>query len=295
MGGGKETASKTTALAPVVNLTRRPRLPTLKTPMRYRYHILMLLLAAFAWPTQTPAAVIFRPGEKARYEAPGEEEISGSAQELFQIAQAAENSGNLSRAIKAYRGIVRKYSHDALAPGAAYRYAQLQEKTGDYLKAAAAYRVLVEQYPKDPHFDEAIEAQFRIGEMYLAGKKVKILGIPVRAALDKAIEIFSAIVQTAPYGKYTARAQFDIGLATEKQGDLEAAVRAYEAVVEKFPNDPIAADAQYQIGYIWFKTARSGVHDPKAAEQCEDWFPGLSLSLSEERKIRTGAGEPAKA
>ncbi len=190
--------------------------------MRYRSHVLILLLAAFALPKQTPAAVVFRPGEKAHYEAPGEEETSGSAQELFQIAQAAESNGNLSRAIKAYRTIVRKHSHDALAPGAAYRYAHLQEKAGDYLKAAAAYRVLVEQYPKDPHFDEAIEAQFRIGEMYLAGKKMKILGIPVKASMDHAIEIFNAIVKTAPYGKYTARAQFDIGLASEKQGDLES-------------------------------------------------------------------------
>ncbi len=157
-------------------------------------------------------------------------------------------------------------------PGPRIATLLLQEKAGDYLKAAAAYRVLVEQYPKDPHFDEAIEAQFRIGEMYLAGKKMKILGIPVKASMDHAIEIFNAIVKTAPYGKYTARAQFDIGLASEKQGDLESAVRAYQAVVEKFPNDPIAADAQYQIGYIWFKTARSGVHDPKAAENSKIGF-----------------------
>jgi len=240
--------------------------------MRYRCHVFFLLLVALGLPKESPAAVIFRPGEKARYEAPGDEEVSGNAQELFQIAQSAENRGNLSRAIKAYRAIVRKHPKDALAPGAAYRYAQLQEKTGDYLKAAAAYRVLVEQYPKTQHFDEAIEAQFRIGEMYMAGKKVKFLGIPVKASKDRAIEIFAAIVRTAPYGRYTARAQFGIGLATEKKGDAEAAVAAYQAVVEKFPNDPIAADAQYQIGYIWLKTSRAGVNDPKAAANAKIGF-----------------------
>ena len=262
-----------------------PRLPTLKPPMRYRCHILILLLAgAVGLPKQISAAVVFRPGEKAHYEAPGEEQVSGSAQELFQVAEAAENSGNLGHAIKAYRTIVRKYPKDALAAGAAYRYAQLQEKTGDYLKAAGAYRVLVEQYPKNPHFDEAIEAQFRIGEMFLAGKKVKFLGIPIRAAMDKAIEIFAAIVRTAPYGKYTARAQFDIGLATEKQGNAEAAVVAYQAVAEKFPNDPIAADAQYQIGYIWFKTTRSGVRDPKAAANAKIGFQDFLFKYPKSEK-----------
>jgi len=240
--------------------------------MHYRFHVLFLLIAAVGLPKPAQSAVIFRPGEKAHYVAPGEEEMSGGAKELFDIAQAAETAGNYSRAIKANRAIVRKHPHDALAPAAAYRYAQLQEKVGDYLKAAAAYRVLVEQYPKDSHFEEAIEAQFRIGEMYLQGKKTKLLGIPVKVSKDKAVEIFAAIVRTAPYGKYTARAQFDIGLATEKAGDAEAAVLAYQAVVEKFPNDPIAADAQYQIGYIWFKSSKNGIRDPKAAANAKIGF-----------------------
>ncbi|MDQ6764662.1 MAG: outer membrane protein assembly factor BamD [Verrucomicrobiota bacterium] len=240
--------------------------------MRSRLPAIFLLVAvAFCLAETSHAVVIFGP-KKGKVVAPGDEQISGSAQELFDMAQAAENSGNFGRAIKAYRSIVRRHPKDALASGAAFRYAQLQEKTGDYLKAAAAYRVLVENYPKSPHFDEAIEAQFRIGEMYLAGKKMKVLGIPIKASKEKPVEIFAAIVRTAPFGRYTARAQFDIGLATEKSGDVEGAVAAYQAVVEKFPNDPIAADAQYQIGYIWFKAAKAGVRDPKAAANAKLGF-----------------------
>jgi hypothetical protein len=43
------------------------------------------------------------------------------------------------------------------------------------------------------------EAQFRIGEMYLSGKKIKLLGIPFSNSMDHAIEIFAAIVRTAPF------------------------------------------------------------------------------------------------
>ena len=62
------------------------------------------------------ASVIFKPGEKAKYVAPGEEEINGNAEQLFHVAQEAEKKGNLKRAIGAYRIIVRKYQRDALAP-----------------------------------------------------------------------------------------------------------------------------------------------------------------------------------
>ena len=240
--------------------------------MHRRFYTLVLLAWPFAFAQLGSAAVVFRPSEKAKYVAPGEEEMSGNAQELWQKAQQAENDGNLGRATKAYRAIVKRHPKDTLAPGAAFRFAQLEERTGDYLKAAAAYRVLVEQYPKSPHFSEAIEAQFRIGEMYLAGKKLKLLGIPVRSAMDRATEIFAAIVRTAPYGKYTARAQFNIGLAAEKQGNAEQAVAAYQAVVEKFPDDPVAADAQYQIGYLWFNALRNGTRDAKATANARNGF-----------------------
>jgi outer membrane protein assembly factor BamD len=80
------------------------------------------------------------------------------------------------------------------------------------------------------------------------------------------------IIRTAPYGKYTARAQFDLGRAREKQNQNEAAIAAYQSVVEKFPNDPIAVDVQYQIGYIWSKASSSGTYDPAAANHAKTAF-----------------------
>jgi outer membrane protein assembly factor BamD len=241
--------------------------------MRSRFFILFPLVAsAVAFAQICPAAVVFRPKDGAKYVAPGEEEISGNAQELFEIGHAAERRGDENRAMKAYRTLVRKYPKDALAGAATYRFAVLSEKVGDYLKSATAYRQLVENFPRSPHFEEAIEAQFRIGEMYLNGQKLKLLGLPVKSGVDQAIEIFAGIVRSAPYGKYTARAQFGIGLANEKQKDADAAVRAYQAVVEKFPEHPIAADAQYQIGYLWLNTARGGVRDAKATENAKIGF-----------------------
>jgi len=218
------------------------------------------------------AAVVFRPGEKTKYVPPGEEQLSGNAAELFDIGQKAEKDNDLKRAIRAYRQLVRKYPKDALAAGAAFRGAVLYEQTHQYLEAAGTYRVVVVNYPTSPHFNEAIEGQFRIGEMYLAGKKLKLLGIPLTTSMDRSVDIFASIIRTAPYGKYTARAQFDIGLARQKQGANDAAIQAYQAVIDKFPNDPVAADAQYQIGYIWLTSAKGGTRDISATNNARTAF-----------------------
>ena len=241
----------------------------MKCPSRL---LILPVLIWFALPELAVGAVVFKPGEKAKYRTPGEEEMSGNAQELFSKAQEQEKKGNLKGAIKTYRTLVRKYSRDTLAPGSLYQMALLQEQTRQYLKAAQSYAILAEKFPKSDRFEESIEALFRIGEMYLAGRKVKILGIPFKASMEEACRIFSAIIRTAPYGKYTARAHFDTGRAREKQGANEAALAAYQQVVEKFPTDPLAVDAQYQIGYIWTKAMKSGTYDPNAAARAKTGF-----------------------
>ena len=241
--------------------------------MRYRVRFLLLFAAAcVAFPERSPAPVVFRPGEKVKYQAPGEEEIIGNANELFSQAEAAAQNGDRKRAIKIYKHLVKRYPRSNVAPEATFRAARLTEEEGNLIKAAAIYRGLMETYPQTPHFQEAIEAQFRIGEILLDQKKKKILGVPVGSTMDDAAEIFAAIVRSAPYGRYTARAQYDIGRARENQGSADLAIDAYQAVVEKFPNDPLAVDAQYQIGYIWFTAARAGTYDPAAADRARTAF-----------------------
>ncbi len=233
---------------------------------------LVFAVAALLLPESGKASVVFKPGQKAKYVSPGEEEISGDAAQLYQIGQTAEKEGNIKRAIKAYKSLVKHHPKDTLAPGALYRSAQLQEQLHEYTPAAESFSQLVEKYPGSPHFEEAIEAQFRVGEIYLNGKKLKFLGIPLASALDRAVTIFANVVRTAPYGKYTARAQFDIGLAREKQGANDAALQAYQAVADKFPNEPVAVDAQYQMGYIWFTAAQTGTKDAAASANAKTAF-----------------------
>jgi outer membrane protein assembly factor BamD len=246
--------------------------------------VLLCTAASVLAPQPGAGAVVFRPGKKAKFVAPGEEQINETSLELFQTAQSAEKQGDLKRALRAYKAIVRKHPRDALAASALYRAAQLEERLHNYPTAADAYRQLVEFYPSSPHFDEAIEAQFRIGEMLLANKKKRLLGIPIGSHLDKAVTIFAEIVRTAPYGKYTARAQFDIGLAREKQHVPEMAVEAYQAVVDKFPNEPVAADAQYQIGYIWFMAAQKGTTDMAATDKARTAFQDFLLHYPHSEK-----------
>src|SRR5437773_4429975 len=108
---------------------------------------LVFAVAALLLPETGKASVVFKPGQKAKYVAPGEEEISGNAAELFQIGQTAEKEGNIKRAIGAYKSLVRRHPKDKLAPSALYRSAQLQEQLHLYTPASNSFLQLVERYP----------------------------------------------------------------------------------------------------------------------------------------------------
>ena len=75
--------------------------------------LFFVAVAALASPQFGEASIIFKPGEKAKYVAPGEEEISGNAEQLFHIGQEAEKKGDLKRAIRAYKTLVRRRPKDA--------------------------------------------------------------------------------------------------------------------------------------------------------------------------------------
>ena len=98
--------------------------------MKFLFRVILVLIAVvFFVPEPSKASIIFKPGEKAEYVPPGEEEISGNAAEMYQTAQSAEKENNLKRAIRAYKTLVKRHPKDALAPNALFRAAQLDRKS----------------------------------------------------------------------------------------------------------------------------------------------------------------------
>jgi DNA uptake lipoprotein len=103
--------------------------------MQFLIRLVLVLLAVVLFiPEPTRASIVFKPGQKAEYVPPGEEEISGNAAEIYQTAQSAEKENNLKRAIRAYKTLVKRHPKDALAPTALFRAAQLQEQTHQSLQ-----------------------------------------------------------------------------------------------------------------------------------------------------------------
>lgn len=192
-------------------------------------------------PTPTPAPTPLSDADKA------------SASAVFAEATAADEAGTSSKAAELYKGALKRYPFAPEAATAQYRLAELLEAQGDLSRAFNAYQALLTKYPDTPNFERAVAAQVSIANKYLQGRPQKFLGVPIGSSAKRAQEMYTNILSNAPFSKYAPIAQFNLGLAYEKQSQPFEAIKAYQKVLDTYPNSDVDDDALYQIGYVYLR------------------------------------------
>lgn len=224
-----------------------------------------VVLGVFA-PPECPAPLIWRKGEGWSYDRSGAATATNPREQLAQGKKFQEKK-DYGNAIAAYRRLLKRWPTSLSAPEAQFGLAECQLATEHMFVAFKEYQKLIEKYPGSEHFDQALQRQFEIGNMFFAGDKDKVWGVKLFPSLDKAVEIYEQVVKNGPYTKVAPQAQMRIGLTREKQKQYLEAVRAYEKLLERYPKDPVAEAAQFQIGYAYMQEAGRSEYDQNAANQ----------------------------
>ncbi|MFA6599887.1 MAG: outer membrane protein assembly factor BamD [Candidatus Omnitrophota bacterium] len=191
----------------------------------------------------------------------------GAAQEQFDYAMKFYNEKNLDESGKQFEDIVKKYPQLPLAGEALYRLGTIYEEKADYLKAFRYYQKIVESYPNSERFTEVVEREFRIGNIFLSGRKAKIMGLEILPSLPKAAEVFESIVKNAPYSEFGDKAQFHLGLAYKQSGKYEEAVEAFQAVIDKYPQSELVTQARYQVAETAYDRSSKEFRDQRALDE----------------------------
>lgn len=231
--------------------------------------VLVLLSAIFLFAVDTPAPLVYRPGEGWSYEpADG----SGSwtrtrAKDQLEVAQQAFENKDYKLATKAARRVVRIWPFSDYAPEAQYLVGRSYEERQKDEKAFKAYQELVEKYPKAASYDEVVKRQYVIANRYLAGQWFKLWGvIPFFPSMDKTVQMYEKLIKNGPFSEVAPYAQMNIGAAREKQSDYPAAVKAYEIAADKYHDrKEVSADALYKAGMAYHKQAKTAEYDQSIA------------------------------
>ncbi len=229
-------------------------------------------------------ALVWRPGEGWTDES-GTEISASSSKDQLAAAKKLESAQDYKAARKAYASLVRRWPLSFYAPEGQYGLARMEEKQGDFLQAYNSYQKMIEKYPNSTYFQEALDRQMAIGNLYLGGEPKRLWRIPLGADYGKAVEIYEQVIRNAPYGRNAADAMFHIGLAHEKKKEFGEAVAAYNRLIDKYPGSPLVDDAMYQVGFAWKLASREPEYDQSAAQKAVEGFQDFMVRFPNSDKV----------
>ncbi len=238
---------------------------------------LLVVVCVLAFPLESWAPLVYRPGEGWVYEAPGHEGkwTRIKAADQLKVAQDAFDAKDYNLALKAARRTVKVWplAVDA-APKAQYLLGRCYQAKGQYEKAFKAYQTLLEKYPKVSNYQEVVERQFDIANAFLAGRWFRVLGfLPLFPSMDRTAGLFEKVIKNGPYSAVAARAQLNIGAARERQSSwfnkvdpFKEAVTAYEKAADRYHDNPeIASEALFKAARAYYKQASKADYDQSVA------------------------------
>jgi outer membrane protein assembly factor BamD (BamD/ComL family) len=241
-----------------------------------RWLLVLAVLVAFTY--ESPAPLIYKPGEGWYYEPVGAKGdwMKGRAKDQLDVAKEAFGKKDYKLALRAARRTVVLWPLSDYAPEAQYTIGRCYEARGNSEKAFKEYQKLLEKFPKYSNYEEVVRRQFEIANLYLAGKWFRVLGIlPLYRSMDKTADMYEKVIKNGPYTEVAPLAQMKIGAAQEnkrglfgKAPDYYLAAKAYNLAADRYyDRTQIASDASFKEGQSYMKQTKTAEYDQNSAGQ----------------------------
>ncbi|GEM_PF-240659 len=195
-----------------------------------------------------------------------QDSVDTAAEEQFNFSMQFYKDKNYKRAENEFKNLVKTFPKSDVSAEALYFLGQVHEEQGEYFRAFKDYQKIINDYPQSERVDEVIERQFRIGDMYMTGKKEKLMGLPIKPSLSHAVEIFTKIVETSPYSAYGDQSQFRLAQAYRTRRDWRKAGEEYQKLIDNYPDSNLVDDAKFQMAECIALQASKPDRDQRALE-----------------------------
>ncbi|MFH1406578.1 MAG: outer membrane protein assembly factor BamD [Candidatus Omnitrophota bacterium] len=211
--------------------------------------------------------------------------VKDTPKEQLETAMTFYNAKDFEHAINEFKKLVHFYPRSQEAPESLYFLGLSYEATGYYYEAYQAYQKALEEYPHTERFDNMIEREYRLGEAFLGGAKVKLWKFPLYPSYEYSAEIFQKVVENAPFGKWAAQAQYMAGEAYKKAGMYNEASLAFMKVLNNYPQSDAIEKAKFQVAYCALKASPAPGYDDQTTEKAIEEYRSFIKEHSESEFI----------
>lgn len=270
--------------------------------MQRRISPLLLVAVVFLlWPNNSPAPIIYRPGEGWSYES---RDSMGKwrrdrAKDQLEVASEAVAKEDWKIVYKAARRIVHEWPLSDYAPQAQLLLAESFEKRGNDERAFKEYQNLLTLYPQNVDYEDIQRRQIAIADRFLNGQRFKLWGrVPLFRSMRKTAALYQDVVSLGPYSNEAPEAQMKIGLAWEKHAQgfhfseserhktYGRAVQAYKTASERYKEkEEIASNAIFAAGMAYQNQSLDAEYDQSVTIKSIDAYSDLITLYPEHQYI----------
>ncbi len=204
----------------------------------------------------------------------------------FDWAMGFYTAGEYKRAGIEFRKLINQYPSSSFAAEAQYYIGLSYVGMEKFYEAYKAYQKTIEKYPFSKRVPEIVKREYKIGELFLKGKKMKFLGMSIVPTTERAIEIFKDIVESTPYGEYAPRAQYNIGLCYKKLGRFSEAREEFQKVVNNYPENKLCKKASYEAARCLYKSVKGPSYDQQKTGEAEEVFKDLAEKWPDSKEAK---------
>lgn len=125
------------------------------------------------------------------------------------------------------------------------------------------YEEVIKNHAGSEFFALALEREFEIAKDYLAGKRIRILGMRLESGVSEAEEILTRINERLPGSRLAERALLELGDHYYRTRDLKMAVEVYDVFLRVFPRSEHRSMAMQRRAFANIAQFRGPSHDAR--------------------------------
>jgi len=195
--------------------------------------------------------------------------VKETPKEQFEYAEKFRKSGDIEKAIREHRKLLKHYASSEYAPKSCFALGEIYYNLGKYKKAFDYYQKIIDKYPHSELIFKAIERQAEIGQEYLYVKKKWEFSFLSFLKEDKG-EFLKKAVDNSPYDKEAPERLFRLGMFyydIKKYGEAE---EVFRRIVESYPDNPVIEKATFFAIKAEYKSIPDVNYDIEKLEKIED-------------------------
>lgn len=211
-----------------------------------------------------------------------------TAELQVEYARSLLVQGELKKALRETDKFQQYYADSDVSDENQFLRGEIRLAMGDYVDAAKEFQQVISAYPDTDLFDETIAKQYEIGDqLYEKGQKLqgKRFRLFKGRPLKRAAEVYSMVVENAPFTSAAAEAQYKIGLCHYAREEYLEAAFEYRRVIEDYPASDWVDEASYGLAMCYYERSLPPAYDQTPSQLAIDSIDDFIARYPQDERV----------